>query len=173
MQFYSSVLEVLNLGSFSSVWYWIALAVMWSLVSHFVLGVPYDVIRRAASDPRAADDMAALVRITANRVTSLEDRAAMGAVAMLAAMLTMLALIGFGYGVEMAQAVFFMAFPLSLVLILSVRRAQRIVTEALTGEDLRRSLIRHRLYVQFIGMLSLFATAVYGMFHNFAVGPFG
>lgn len=173
MDFYSSVLEVLNLGSFSSVWYWIALAVMWSLVSHFVLGVPYDVIRRAASDPKAAEDMASLVRIAAGRMTSLDHRAELGAVAVLTATLTMLGLIGFGYGAEMAQAVFFMVFPLSLVLLLSVRRAQRIVDGGLYGEELRRSLIRHRRYVQLIGMASLFVTAVYGMFHNFAVGPFG
>ena len=34
--------------SFSNLWYWIALAVLWSTVSHWVLGVPFDMVQRAA-----------------------------------------------------------------------------------------------------------------------------
>ena len=173
LDFYRSVLEVLDLGSFSSIWYWIGLAVMWSVASHFTLGVPYDIVRRSRSDPQAADDMADLVRIAARRLTVFDDRAALAAVGALAAMLTMLALIGFGYGGEMAQALFFMFFPMSIVTLLSVRRARRIMALGAVGETLRHQLMVHRRQIQLIGMLSLFVTAVYGMFYNFAVGPFG
>ena len=173
MDFYGSVLEVLDLGSFSSIWYWIGLAVMWSVASHFTLGVPYDIVRRAAADPVAEADMIDLVRIGVRRLTVFEDRAALAAVAVLAAMITMLALIGFGYGGELAQAFFFMFFPMSLVALLSVRRAKRIVERGPSGPELRRTLIVLRRQIQVIGMISLFVTAVYGMFYNFAVGPFG
>ena len=173
MDFYRSVLEVLDLGSFSSIWYWIGLAVMWSVASHFTLGVPYDIVRRAATDPRAEEDMSDLVRIAVRRLAIFDDRASLVAVAVLAAILTTLALMGFGYGGEMAQAVFFMLFPMSGVLLLSIRRARRIASEGAQGSRLRGQLLSHRRQVQLIGMLSLFLTAVYGMFYNFAVGPFG
>ena len=173
MGFYGSVLEVLDTSSFSSIWYWIGLAVMWSLLSHFALGVPYDVVRRAETDEQAAADMTDLVRITTNRITALDDRAALSAVVVLTALLTVLALLGFAYRSEMAQAVFFMLFPISLVLMLNVRRARRIAARGITGPDLRRQLLTHRRQVQAIGMLALFVTALYGMFYNFAVGPFG
>ena len=173
MDFYRSVLEVLDLGSFSSIWYWIGLAVMWSVASHFTLGVPYDIVRRSRSDPQAAEDMADLARITTRRLTVFDDRAALAGVGAFTAMLTMLALIGFGYGGEMAQALFFMFFPMSVVTLLSVRRARRIAAIGAVGDALRQQLMVHRRHVQLVGMLSLFVTAIYGMFHNFAVGPFG
>jgi hypothetical protein len=44
---YSNVFEVIDMRSFSSLWYWIALAVMWSSASHYVLGVPFDLVQRA------------------------------------------------------------------------------------------------------------------------------
>lgn len=173
MDFYRSVLEVLDVGSFSSIWYWIGLAVMWSIASHFTLGVPYDVVRRSGHDPVAARDMDDLVRIHTARFDAFDDRASMVAIAVLAAMLTMLALIGFGYGGEMAQALFFILFPMSFVGFLSVRRARKIARLQATGIDLRHHLIVLRRQIQLVGMLSLFVTAVYGMFYNFAVGPFG
>ncbi len=42
-------------GSFSNLWYWIALAVMWSSTSHWVLGVPYDMIQRARREGGQAE----------------------------------------------------------------------------------------------------------------------
>ena len=47
LDWYDSVFEVIDLRSFSNLWYWIGLAVFWSSVSHWILGVPYDSIMRA------------------------------------------------------------------------------------------------------------------------------
>ena len=47
MDWYDTVFEVIDMRSFSNLWYWIGLAVLWSSVSHWVLGVPYDSILRA------------------------------------------------------------------------------------------------------------------------------
>jgi hypothetical protein len=38
---------------------------------------------------------------------------------------------------------------------------------------LRKRLLRHRLYSQMIGMVSIFVTALWGMYQNLNVGPFG
>ena len=39
--------EVIDMRSFSNLWYWVALAVLWSSASHWVMGIPHDMIYRA------------------------------------------------------------------------------------------------------------------------------
>jgi hypothetical protein len=87
--------------------------------------------------------------------------------------LTALAITGFAYHVEFAQAVFMLLFPMSIVGLLSLSTARLIETEHLAGEDLHRRLGRHRFFTQFIGMISIFLTAMWGMFQNLSLGPFG
>jgi hypothetical protein len=83
------------------------------------------------------------------------------------------AILGFGYGNEVAQALFLLGFPLTGVGILSLRTAQRIRAEATRGEALIARISRHRLAVQAIGMVSIFVTAMWGMYQNMAIGPLG
>ena len=47
-----NVFELIDMRSFSNLWFWIALAVLWSSVSHWVLGVPWDMVMRARKDDR-------------------------------------------------------------------------------------------------------------------------
>ena len=39
--------EVIDIRSFSNLWFWMVLAVMWSSASHRVIGIPYDMIQNA------------------------------------------------------------------------------------------------------------------------------
>ena len=87
--------------------------------------------------------------------------------------LTMLALLGFYYEMEFAQAVLLLALPLSLVGILSMSTARLIQLEDARGERLHKRLMRHRLYTQIIGMVSIFVTALWGMYQNMVIGPLG
>jgi len=87
--------------------------------------------------------------------------------------LTSLALLGFVYWVEFAQAVFLLLFPLSIVALLSLRTARRIRARGAKGEELRRILMRHRFWTQVIGMISIFVTAMWGMAMNYGLGVFG
>jgi hypothetical protein len=69
VDFYSAVFELIDMRSFSNLWYWIALAVLWSTASHWVLGVPYDMIQRAARQGGEAEqDLEDMVRINCNRL---------------------------------------------------------------------------------------------------------
>ncbi|MGA1234851.1 MAG: hypothetical protein ACO3VR_13085 [Lutimaribacter sp.] len=54
MAWFDRLTMVVNFGSFSSVWYWIALAVMWSTAAHWVLGIPFDMVSRARAAGGAA-----------------------------------------------------------------------------------------------------------------------
>ena len=69
------IFEVIDMRSFSNLWFWIALAVVWSSASHWVLGVPFDMVHRARRHGGQAQiDLDDLARINANRLLHmLED----------------------------------------------------------------------------------------------------
>ena len=175
MDWYDSVFEVIDLRSFSNLWYWIALAVLWSSVSHWVLGVPYDTILRARrkKPDTAVQDLHDLTRVNVNRILYISEVSGSWMTLFGSAMLTALGLSAFVYGVEFAQAVFLMVLPMSILAVLSVRTARIIRTKELQEDDLIRQLLRHRFGTQLIGVASIFVTAMYGMYKNLYVGPFG
>ena len=175
MDFYARVFEAIDLRSFSNLWYWIGLAVFWSSVSYWVLGVPWDLIQRArrGDDEARAQDMQDIVRVNVNRLLLIGQVSGLATAAGAAFLLTLLAVLAFWYGVEFAQAVFFIAAPGAIVGALSVVRAQKIAEEQATGEVLYRHLLAHRRSIQVIGMVSIFVTAMFGMYQNLALGAWG
>ncbi|MEP3053977.1 MAG: component of SufBCD complex, partial [Ascidiaceihabitans sp.] len=69
MDLSETLLEIIDMRSFSNLWFWIALAVMWSTASLWVLGVPNDMIVRARRSAGQAEvDLEDLVRINCNRL---------------------------------------------------------------------------------------------------------
>ncbi|WP_375261474.1 component of SufBCD complex [Palleronia sp.] len=168
MDWYATVFELIDMRSFSNLWYWIALATVWSTASHYVLGVPYDMVGRAARQGgQSEQDLEDVVRIRVARILYIAEVSGLVLVALGATVLTTLLLLGFVYGVEFAQAVFLIAAPMSLVGALGIRCARDIAERDLSGDDLRDRLRRHRAVVQGIGMISIFVTALWGMYQNF------
>lgn len=175
LDWYDSVFEVIDLRSFSNLWYWIGLAVLWSSVSHWIIGVPYDAILRAkrGKPETALSDLHALVRVHVNRILYIADVSGAWIALFGSMILTALAISAFRYDVEFAQAVFLLLAPMALVGALSIRTSRRIRANGLEGESLIRALLRHRFGTQLIGVVSIFVTAMYGMYKNLYVGPFG
>jgi len=174
LDWYQTVFELIDMRSFSNLWFWIALAVMWSSASHWVLGVPYDLVLRARRQGGQAEtDLEDLVRINVNRLLYVARVSGLWLLGLGCFVLTGLAITGFYYGVEFAQAVFLLLFPMSIIGVLSLSTARLIELDGVTGEALRRRLGRHRFFTQFIGMISIFVTAMWGMFQNMSLGPFG
>ncbi|WP_405363737.1 component of SufBCD complex [Roseobacter sp.] len=160
--------------SFSNLWFWIALAVLWSSASHWVLGVPYDMVLRAKRNGgQAEQDLEDLVRINTNRLLYIANVSGLWLLALGCFFLTTLCVLGFLYRVEIAQALFLLGFPMSIVGLMSLSTARLIQQEDLRGVPLHSRLARHRLYVQITGMLSIFVTALWGMYQNLSVGPLG
>lgn len=161
--------------SFSNLWFWIALAVTWSSVSHWVMGVPWDMIQRArhSDEAQAQIDLEALARIHANRILHIARESGLLLTGFLGFVLTVLVLLGFFYRREFAQAVFLLGFPLGLVGLLSIRTAYRLREHQLEGMDLIRCLTRHRVNTQIIGIISIFVTAMWGMYQNLSASAFG
>jgi hypothetical protein len=69
LDWYKTIFEVIDLRSFSNLWFWLALAVLWSTVSHYVIGVPHDLIRRAEREAgQSLADVEALANIYTRRM---------------------------------------------------------------------------------------------------------
>lgn len=171
MNWYSTIFEVIDMRSFSNLWYWIMLAVVWSMLSHWVIGVPFYVIRRAARRGGAAQvELEDLVRLNCNRVLYISGVAGLWILGLSAAGFTSLALLGFWYRVEFAQAVFLLIFPVGLAGLITLNNAAVIRDRALAGDALHNRLFRHRVQIQFLGMFSIFITALWGMYQNLSLG---
>jgi len=170
-----NVFELIDLRSFSNLWFWIALAVTWSTVSHWVLGVPWDMAMRArrGHGETAMADFEDMVRINTDRLLYVAEQSGTLLAGIVAFGLSSLAILGFAYGNEFSQALFLMGFPLTGVGLLSLRTARLIRYEAPRGEALVARLGRHRLAVQMIGMASIFVTAMWGMYQNMTIGALG
>ena len=169
MGFFDTVFELIDMRSFSSLWYWLALAGVWSGATRRVLGVPADLLHRARRSDAARAELETLARIDASRRRELARAGGATLLGLASAGFTALALLGFLYGMELAQAVFLLAAPLAAVELLALRTA-RVVADGLEGEALRRRLLRQRHLVQALGMLTIFVTALWGMYQNLIRG---
>ena len=160
--------------SFSNLWFWIALAVVWSTTSHWVLGVPFDLVQRARRiEGQSMVDLEDLARINVNRLMYIGRVSGLWVMGLTCFILSTLAILGFLYELEIAQALFLLGFPLSLVGLLNLSTARLIETEQSRGELLCKRLTRCRLYTQMIGTVSIFVTALWGMYQNLSIGVLG
>ncbi|NIZ60842.1 component of SufBCD complex [Sedimentitalea sp. CY04] len=174
MDLIDTLVELIDMRSFSNLWFWIALAVVWSSASHWVLGVPIDLVYRAGRKGGQAErDLEDLVRVNVNRMLYITEVSGVWLLGFGCFILSGLFVLGLFYDVEFAQAVFLLSFPLTLVGLVSLATAIRIEREQITGADLRKALVRCRLYIQMIGTIAIFVTAMWGMFQNLRLGFLG
>ena len=173
MSWYGTVFEVIDMRSFSNLWYWIGLAVVWSSASHRVLGVPWDLVQRGRRHGEQSHrDVQDMVRVNVNRLLYLRDVSGPVALGAASAVLSALAVLAFWYQIEFAQALALLVLPLFVVVLISIQTARRIAAEGLGAQTLYPRLRRLRLVVQGIGMVSIFVTAMFGMYQNLYTGPF-
>lgn len=130
------LLDVLDTRSFSSIWYWLMLTLLWTWVGRGALGIPSDVVaavRRHARQAGAAEgaqagasllllDWLSLV-LPRWRITPRDGALLLGVVAF---GLTLLAGFGFLYGRQTGQALFLLLAPLALLLGLRLRLAAHL-----------------------------------------------
>lgn len=170
MDWYESIFELIDMRSFSNLWFWIALAVLWSTVSHWVLGVPWDMImraRRSGFEGEAFQDLNDMVRINVNRLLYIFRQSGLLITGFVFFALTVMVLLGFVFGREFAQALSLLGIPMALVWALSVRTASRLQSAPpADGAELFKRLYMHRLVTQMIGVFSIFVTAIWGMLQN-------
>lgn len=185
-------LTLLNARSFSSIWFWLALAAAWTLAGRSVLGVPADVVaaaRRAARPgaPAPEEGRAGLLLLDWLSLTLPRWRVLPGDGQILLAVaafgLTVLATLGFAYGREAAQALTLLLAPFGLLTLIRIRLARRmagVLSAARAGRlpaddaahEAARALTRHRWVVTGLSLLSVGAAALWGTIWMIA-HPFG
>ncbi len=169
MNWTQTLFDVIDFRSFSSLWYWIVLAVAWSSASHWVLGVPFDMVLRARRQGgQAAIDLEHLARINVRRLLAIAQVSGLWLVGAVTFVLSTLLVLGVWYGIEFAQAVLFLAAPMTAVGLLSLSAARGIAEADPDLDELVRRLTRHRFWTQVVGMVAIFVTAMFGMYHNLA-----
>ena len=171
---YEAVFEMIDMRSFSNLWYWISLAVLWSTSSHFVLGVPFDIVVRASRQGgEAQKDLEAIVRVNVNRLLYISGVAGTMLLSGTCFFLSVLVTLGFFYGIEFAQAAFLLLGPMSIVFFMSIATARRLHEQGVEGTALRKMITRHRFWVQVVGLISIFITGLWGTYQNLSIGPLG
>lgn len=167
MDLREALAQVIELTTFASVWYWLAVAVSWAAASNWLIGVPFDVLYRARKcAPQELADLEALVEIQVRRITMINDQAGVALTALLAFVLVMVGMIGFYYGLELAQGLFILGAPLSLVIAINMRLAHQLRAVPLAGRALVRRLFSVRFWTQVIATIAIFLTSMYGMYFN-------
>lgn len=158
--------RLIELNTFVSVWYWLAVIVTWSVASNWLIGVPFDVLFRARKLGEVElADLEALVDINVRRIVSMNEIFAPAFVALIAFALSALGVLGIVYRVELAQGLLALAVPLTAVVVVNMRLAHQLHAAPLTGRALVRKLFTVRLWTQIVGMVALFFTAFYGIYY--------
>lgn len=172
MDLAKTIVEVIDARSFTNIWYWMVLAVFWSTLSHYVIGVPFDMIARARrSGEETMVDLTRLVDINVRRLLYIARVSGLLLMGFWAFVLSGLLLLAFWYGIELAQAISFLAVPVTFIGFMTLRTARIIEAEKPEGQDLIRRLLRHRFWTHVTGMISIFVTAMFGMYQNLSVVP--
>ncbi len=175
MNWSDSVLSLIDTRSFTNLWFWIMLAVVWSGTTHFILGVPFDMVQRARRQGGAAQqDLEALVAIQARRRVQILAASGVWLVALWATLISTVAVLGFWYGHELAQALTLLMAPLTLASGLGIRLAQALAApDCPSGEALTKRLSWHRVVIQAIGLLAILVTTMWGTWHNLSARALG
>ena len=170
MHNYQTILELLDMQSFSNLWYWIVLAVVWASVSYFMMGVPYDMYRQARwHGGQAEEDLIALLKIYIRRVEHILHRSGLFIIAFAFFLISLMVGLGVFYGNEFSQAVLLIFVPACMIAALNVRNCMKVKRLELYDEPkkLYRLMSRYRLTVQIIGVLDIIITAFWGIAVNF------
>jgi hypothetical protein len=158
------VFTLIDLRSFSNIWFWIVLAVMWSSVSHYVLGVPFDMVLRAQRRRgEALDELEAFARLQVSRRAHILETGGVWITGVWTTLVTVVAILGFRHGIELAQAFALLLMPLTLVGLLMIRDIRRMQADMPTGDLLIRRLRWHRFWVQAVGIVAILVTSLWGM----------
>ena len=138
------------------------------------MGIPFDMVTQARrKGGPAMEDLQDIARVNITRILEIVRIAGPWLVALVLFVITTLAISGFVYGAEFAQALFCMGFPMMFVGYLNYATARRIRREKARGEHLCRAILRCRVYVQLIGTVSNFFTALWGMYSNISASVLG
>lgn len=172
------LLHILDSRSFASVWYWLAFATAWTFALRSPLGIPPEVVTAARRGPADGPDHAGALTLLDWLSVALPqwrigatDGAVMAGIA--AFLLATLAVLGFAYGLEMAEALSILLIPLAFLQVMRFRLAARldaVLAGAARGETTpnaaarraARAITRHNRAGFALSMAAVVVAAVRG-----------
>ena len=147
---------------------------LWSSASHWILGVPYDLVVRARRVGGQFEcDLLDIVRIKVNRLLHIVEVSGLVILGLSCFFFAGLATLGFYYQIEFAQALFLLLFPLCFVMLVNISAARRLRRQEPTLEAISKTLSRCRVYTHIIGMIAILITSLWGMYRNLSGGLLG
>lgn len=171
----SHLFPLLDLRAFSSLWYWVLMLILWGQATDRVLGVPWPMIADARRDgsAEAAAAVATHLRPLLRRVSRASRKGLMLQSAIAGFALSLLAILGFGYGLEVAQAALLLIAPLGHVTFLGHRLARRILEDDITGAPLLSALARLHGTTTGVAILAIAGSAIWGAARVLTLPSFG
>ena len=177
---FDSLIGFLDSRSFSTIWFWFLLIGAWSVTGRAVLGVPVEVVARAraahAGGQADGPEGIALLDWLSLTLPRWHLGAREGAVVLgvTSFLLSSAFVMGFNFGLELAQAGFLMALPFWVLFWMRVRLARRLAPNlaraqagdaplAETVAEVARSMAHHRIGVVALSLISLAVTMLWGM----------
>lgn len=153
------VFHGLAAAGFDSPWYWVLHVVVWTVACYRTLGVTHDMLLRARRLPEIAARVEVLAGMAAERAGGIHDAAGPLIAAVAGFGLAGLFVLGFGNGVEAAQAAFLLLMPLGVIAASRQALALR-VRRGMGRAELVRALGWRRVLHQGIAVLAMLAAAV-------------
>ena len=146
-------------ASFQSIWYWVLHVVVWTLACYRTLGVPHDMLLRARRLPEIGARVDTLALLTSERVGGIYDALGVPIAAGLGFVLAGLFALGFGTGIEAAQAAFAIVLPLVVINYSKLRLALAVRRQGIAGPRLVLALARRRIWHQLIAVVAMLGAA--------------
>lgn len=160
--------EIMNLESLWTLWFWIMHVIAWSMTSHFVLGVPFDVIVQANREKDEAGPWTfhadAMIRASVFRVVSYFRKMGTVIVGVWSFLIGSLLTFAILFQNEFCMAALTFMLPLTAIYAVSIRWALWIDGTELGPTELRQAVRRLRFWVQLFGVIAVIlagAIAVY------------
>lgn len=162
--------RLLNTSSFDNFWYWLMIAVSWSRITYFTLGAGMHDTREAVKNGgQDMQDVENLLTINARRLTQAIDDFGVWIIAIATFLIATIATLGFWFSFELMQAATLFVVGITLAFIVTLRFANRIVSQDLSGTALCKAYFKCRTIKQFIGMFMIFVISFYGAYYTVIV----
>lgn len=162
--------DLFRTKSFDNIWYWLLLAVSWSLTTYWTMGAGnHDAREAQEKGGEHLSKFETLVRIYCERVNDGIVSYGPHLVLVISFVLASLATLGFWFWILFAQALFLLLFPLCLTSLVSAAFASRQVKNPLAGKDLIGRYRKLRLAKQAIGVFAIATASFWGAIVTFRV----
>ncbi len=161
-------IDLFRTKSFDDIWYWLLLAVAWSLTTYWTMGVGNQDAREAREKGgKYLVDFEELVGIYCERINNSIEKYGTSVILVISFILASLATLGFWFWILFAQALFLLLFPLCMTSLVTIYFASRQAEDPVSGQDLIKRYRKLRLVKQTIGVFAISTASFWGAIVTF------